>query len=107
MRSKRCFEIHTPGFRAWFDLYAAVAARDSSAMQRSAALALQLSDARLPRGYLELALTAGVCGALQSQGPKAALDFFGRWRRDYLLEERSPLELRLLLSTAARRASRL
>ncbi|HKP57879.1 MAG TPA: fused MFS/spermidine synthase [Polyangiales bacterium] len=107
LRAELCLERHSAGFRAWFELYAANAARDSAGMHRAAALVLQLTDASLPREYLELALTAGTLGALQAQGAPAAVAFFAQQHRGYTFDERSPLELLLVASTAAHRAGKL
>jgi spermidine synthase len=105
--ASRCFDRHSEGFRAWFALYASSAARDAAGMQRNAEHALRLSGEGLPREYLEYALTAGTLGALRAQGAAAALDFYASARRGYLIDEQSPLDLRLVLSTAAHGAGRL
>jgi hypothetical protein len=107
LRAQPCFEQHTQAFRAWFELFAANARRDAEGMQRSAAHALQLSAAGLPREQLEFALTSGMVGALRAQGPAAALDFYAKTHRSYQIDEQTPLALRLVVSNAALRAGRL
>jgi hypothetical protein len=107
LQATPCFEQHSEGFRAWFALYASSAARDAAGMQRNAERALLLSGDGLPREYLEYALTAGTLGALRARGPAAAVEFYASARRDYLVDEQSPLDLRLVISTAALRAGRL
>lgn len=104
LRTRPCFDRHSQAFRAWFELYAANAARDAAGMHSSALRALKLSAAGLPREQLELALTAGMAGALRAQGPGAALEFYGQAHRSYELDDKTPLALRLVVSAAAARA---
>jgi hypothetical protein len=107
LRATACFDQHSEGYRTWFALYASSAARDAAGMHQNAERALRLSGDGLPKEYLEYALTAGTLGALRAHGPVAALDFFASARRGYLVDDQSPIDLRLVISTAALRAGRL
>jgi spermidine synthase len=101
-----CFEQHSQGYRTWFELYAANAARDAAGMHQYARQVLQLSGPGLPREHREVVLTAGMLGALVDKGPRAAFELYAQAHGSYEIDDKTPLALRLLVSIAAVRGGK-